>query len=267
MKSETVSLPGGRRWQVYSGGVGPQLLWLHGLRGVDPADPLLAALQTRYRVTAPVAPGFNDLDELARIDNIHELALDYDDLLEGLGLTDFVLIGHSFGAMIAADIAAHFPRRATRLVLLAPFGLWNDDYPVADIFAMPYTQIDDSLWHDEAARERFAKKLGTDADAKVVAEQTIRLAQSLTAVTKFVWPIPDRGLRRRLPRVACPALVLFGAEDKVISPRYAEDFTAGLRDGQTAVVAGAGHMLPYEKPDRVIDLIERFLKAAPAKVA
>ena len=88
MNSEIVSLPSGRRWEVYSGGAGPQLLWLHGLRGVDPDDPVLADLQTRYSVTAPVAPGFNDLDELARIDNIHELALDYDDLIQTLGLKD-----------------------------------------------------------------------------------------------------------------------------------------------------------------------------------
>ena len=145
MSSETVTLPNGRRWELHSGGAGPQLLWLHGLRGVDPADPVLTALQARYRVTAPVAPGFNDLDELSQIDNIHELALDYDDLIDVLGLDGFVMVGHSFGAMIAAEIAAHFPRRAERLALLAPFGLWNDAYPVSDIFAVPYTQIDDSL--------------------------------------------------------------------------------------------------------------------------
>jgi pimeloyl-ACP methyl ester carboxylesterase len=264
MNSETVSLPSGRRWQVYSGGAGPQILWLHGLRGVDPADPTLATLETRYRVTAPVAPGFNDLDELARIDNIHELALDYDDLIEALGLKAFSLVGHSFGAMAAAEIAAHFPRAPERLVLLAPFGLWNDLYPVADIFAMPYVQMDDILWHDPAVRERFSRKIATDADAKIVAAQTVKLAQGLTAVTKFVWPIPDRGLRRRLPRIACPTLVVFGAEDKVVSPRYADDFKSGLRDGRTAVVAGAAHMLPYEKPQQVVDLIERFLKTAPA---
>ena len=86
-EQRNVSLPNGRRWQVYSGGEGPRTVWLHGLRGVDPADPLLAALQTRYRVTAPVAPGFNDLDELARIDNIHELALDYDDLIDAWACT------------------------------------------------------------------------------------------------------------------------------------------------------------------------------------
>jgi pimeloyl-ACP methyl ester carboxylesterase len=267
MNSETVTLPSGRRWEVYSGGAGPQLLWLHGLRGVDPADPTLQALQSHYRVTAPVAPGFNDLDELSRIDNIHEVALDYDDLIDALGLQGFILIGHSFGAMIAAEVAAHFPKRAEQLVLLAPFGMWNDAYPVSDIFAMPYTQIDDILWHDQTIRERFARRVATDADVKIVAAQTVKLAQSLTAVTKFVWPIPDRGLRRRLPRIACPTLVLFGAEDRVVSPRYADDFKAGLRDARTAVVAGAGHMLPYEKPEQVTQQIEQFLTVAPVPVA
>src|SRR6478672_2600002 len=164
MKEAIVELPNGRRWQVFTGGEGPDILWLHGLRGVDPADPLLTALQKRYRVTAPVAPGFNDLDELAKIDNIHELALQ-----------GFSLIGHSFGAMVAAEIAAHFPGRAERLTLLAPFGLWNDAYPVADIFAMPYTQMDEILWHDPGKRDTFARRVATDADVKIVAEQTVKL--------------------------------------------------------------------------------------------
>jgi pimeloyl-ACP methyl ester carboxylesterase len=164
--------------------------------------------------------------------------------------------------MIAAEIAAHFPKRAARLALLAPFGLWNDAYPVADIFAMPYVQMDDILWHDQSARERFARKAATDADVKEAAAQMVKLAGSLTAVTKFVWPIPDRGLRRRLPRIACPTLVLFGAEDRVVSPRYADDFKSGLRNGQTATIAGAGHMLPYEKPEEVEHWLERFHKEA-----
>jgi pimeloyl-ACP methyl ester carboxylesterase len=271
MNSDTLSLRGGRRWQVFSGGTGPTLIWLHGLRGVDPADPTLIALQNNYRVIAPVAPGFNGLDELDRIDNIHELALDYDDLIEHLGVAACTLVGHSFGAMAAAEIAAHFPRRAERLVLLAPFGLWNDAYPVADVFAVPTAQIDDLLWHDAPAREKFAKPLvsvaGLDpAAAKLVAAEAIKLAQGLTAVTKFVWPIPDRGLRRRLSRIACPALTVFGGEDKVVPQRYTEDFKAGLRDGRTAVVARAGHMLTYERPGEVANLIAEFVKAK-AKVA
>ena len=262
MSSDTVTLRSGRRWQVYSGGEGAPLVWLHGLRGVDPADPTLVALQKSHRVTAPVAPGFNDLAEINNINNIHELALDYDDLIEALGLRAFTLVGHSFGAMIAAEIAAHFPARAARLVLLAPFGLWNDAYPVADVFAVPGAQLDDLLWHDASARERFAPQPAPDADLKAVAAERIKLAQSLTAVTKFVWPIPDRGLRRRLPRIACPVLAVFGGEDQVVPPRYAEDFKAGLRDARTAVVAGAGHMLTYERPGEVARMLEEFVRAA-----
>jgi pimeloyl-ACP methyl ester carboxylesterase len=268
MNSETVHLRNGRAWQVYSGGRGADLLWLHGVRGVDADDPILVALQRSYRVTAPVAPGFNGLDELARIDNIHELALDYEDLMEGLGLDAVAVVGHSFGAMIAAEIAAHFPRRVSRLVLLAPFGLWNERHPVADIFAYPYAQLDDLLWHDAKARDAFAKPASDANDIQATADQMIKLVQSLTAITKFVWPIPDRGLRRRLPRIACPALAVFGAQDGIVPPSYADDFAAGLRHGRTAVVADAGHMLPYEQPNAVLGLLDGFLgQPQPVTVA
>jgi pimeloyl-ACP methyl ester carboxylesterase len=259
VKSEIVKLRNGAHREVFIGGDGPTLVWLHGLRGVDLADPVLKTLLSSRRVIAPVAPGFNDLDELADIDNIHELALDYDDVFAQLKLETFDLVGHSFGAMIAAEIAAHFPRQVRRLVLLAPIGLWNDAYPVADIFAVPYTGIDDSLWHDDKARDTFAKPVGSDLNVKESAEQLINLARSLTAVTKFTWPIPDRGLRRRLPRIAAPTLALFGAKDSVVSPRYADDLRAGVPSAETEVIADAGHMLAYERPAAVSDRIERFL--------
>ena len=259
MKSDVITLRNGRRWEIYTGGQGQNLVWLHGLRGVDPADPALTKLLSHHRVIAPVAPGFNDLDELAQIDNIHELVLDYDDLFAELKLESFDLVGHSFGAMVAAEIAAHFPRDVRRLVLLAPIGLWNDAYPVADIFAIPYTEIDNSLWRDQNARNAFAKPVAANLDVKEAADQMIKLARSLTAVTKFTWPIPDRGLRRRLPRILAPTLALFGEEDTVVSPHYADDFREGVRTMETKVIAGAGHMLPYERAEEVTTYIGRFL--------
>ena len=153
---EKIKLKNGRSWEVYTGGAGPKLVWLHGLTGLMPNDPLLAALERKYSVIAPVAPGFNDLGEIDEIGNIHELALDYDDLLEHFAIEGAVLAGHSFGAMAAAEIAAHFPRRAKQLVLMAPVGLWNDAYPVTDVFAEPYMMIENLLWADNAAREALA---------------------------------------------------------------------------------------------------------------
>jgi pimeloyl-ACP methyl ester carboxylesterase len=260
MECESVAVRPGRQWQVFTNGSGPPTIWLHGIRGVDADDPVLTALSNGRRVIAPVAPGFNDLDELSEIDNIHELALDYDDLFAHLGLESVDVIGHSFGGMIAAEIAAHFPNRVRTLTLLAPFGLWNDAYQVPDIFAIPYTQLDDSLWYDDKARERFAKPAVTTDDIQVTADRTIALARGLTAITKFTWPIPDRGLRRRLRRIAAPTLCLFGDADSIISPRYGDDLKAGIPHLQIGSVAGAGHMLTYEQPEKVLRQFNDFVR-------
>jgi len=261
LKSEAVRLESGRSWQVYGGGAGPALLWLHGPRGVDAADPLLEALAARHRIVAPVAPGFNDLEELAEIDSVHELALDYDDLLRGMKLGPMAIVGHSFGGMVAAELAAHFPERAARLVLLAPVGLWNDAYPVADIFAVPVGEMDTLLWHDQAAREAHGARIAASAAGQDQIEQVISLARNLTSLTKILWPIPDKGLRRRLRRIAAPTLILFGAEDAFVPARYGTDFASAIAGAKSAVLDGAGHMAPYEQTATVATAIEAFLAA------
>src|ERR1700738_2789650 len=119
-----------RQQVVYQAGTGPPLVWLHGLYGVEADGALLEALAEHYSVYAPLAPGFADLDELDDIRNIHDLALHYDDVMEALELPAAIGAGHSLGAMLAAELAAHFPSRVSRLVLLSPLGLWNDRYPV-----------------------------------------------------------------------------------------------------------------------------------------
>ncbi|HUK58930.1 MAG TPA: alpha/beta hydrolase [Stellaceae bacterium] len=259
LTEETIRLPSGRSWRVFGGGEGRQILWLHGPHGVDPADPFVAALAARHRVIAPLAPGFTDLDELAEIDTIHELVLDYDDLLRHMKLASLPIVGHSFGAMMAAELAAHFPDRAQRLVLVAPVGLWNDAYPVADLFAVPGIEMDQLLWRDDAARAAHAERLKELASALDEAEQIIAVTRSLTALTKFIWPIPDKGLRKRLRRITAPTLALFGADDAFVPARYAADFGKGIAGAETQVVAGAGHMLPYEKTAQLADGITRFL--------
>jgi pimeloyl-ACP methyl ester carboxylesterase len=264
LKSEAVRLKSGRHWQVYGGGSGPALLWLHGPRGVDAADPLLEALAARHRIVAPVAPGFNDLDELSEIDSVHELALDYDDLLRGLGIGALAIIGHSFGGMVAAELAAHFPERAQRLVLLAPVGLWNDAYPVADVFAVPVGEMDRLLWHDTGARDAHAARIAASSAGQDQIEQLLSLTRNLTSLTKILWPIPDRGLRRRLRRIAAPTLILFGAEDAFVPARYGADFAAGIAGAKCVVIEGAGHMVPYEKTASVAAAIQSFLAGMPA---
>jgi pimeloyl-ACP methyl ester carboxylesterase len=253
-RHDTLTLDGGRKQVVVRTGDGPPLVWLHGLNGIEVDDPVVAALSANHSVLAPLAPGFEDLDELGDIRDIHDLALHYDDVLEAAGLDAVPLVGHSFGAMIAAEIAAHFPRRASQLVLLAPLGLWNDEYPVADLFAIPAAEMPSLLY----ANQDLAKQAVTP-DPRGDVEQLIKLVRGMTTVARFLWPIPDRGLARRLHRVRAPTLIVHGERDVFVPAQYAHDFAEQLPQAEARIVDDAGHMLTVEAPDKVISAIEHFL--------
>jgi len=85
--------------------------------------------------------------------------------------------------------------------------------------------------------------------------------QAMTSVAKFIWPIPDKGLRRRLHRCerqdarGCSA-----ADDAFVPAIYAERVRRGdPRWPRTAVIPDAAHMAPYEQTDEVMRLIAQHL--------
>jgi pimeloyl-ACP methyl ester carboxylesterase len=229
-------------------GTGPAVLYLHGLYGVALDTPLIEALALRHTVYAPLAPGFADLAQLDDLHDIHDLALHYDDVLEALQLDHAIIVGHSFGAMIAAELAAHSPGRVARLVLLSPLGLWNDAFPVADLWGVPPAELPGLLYADPSR----APKPGPNLDVEAVVAQV----RGMTAVARFLWPILDRGLSRRLRRIKAPTLVIHGAQDRFVPVQYAHEFVTLLPDASAHVIPGAGHMLPVEALDAVVALIE-----------
>ena len=156
--------------------------------------------------------------------------------------------------MIAAELAAHVPKRVARLVLISPFGLWRDDHPVADLFARPYATIDRILWKTGEPSPAMADPANFPNDP---VEKAVALSQAMTSVAKFIWPIPDKGLRRRLPRVTAETLVVFGADDAFVPAIYADEFAAAIPGARKAVIADAAHMVPYEKTAEVVRLIEQ----------
>ena len=106
------------------GGAGPDLVFLHGAGGVTAEDPLLAALSKSHRVYAPLIPGYGDSEEAPEIRDMLDFTLHSWDVVAALGLKDPILVGHSMGGMIAAEMAAVQPNDVSRLALICPAGLW-----------------------------------------------------------------------------------------------------------------------------------------------
>jgi pimeloyl-ACP methyl ester carboxylesterase len=247
---------GAVRFRVLSAGRGPALVYLHSVHDRSGWSPLLDRLAERFMVHAPLHPGVQGSEGVEQVDDVVDLALAYDELLEALGAGPALLVGHFFGGMVAAELASLCPGRAAKVALISPLGLWLDDKPVADVITLPRAALDALLWSDPASAAARGWRTLPQSDKDNVAAQ-IEQIQRLSAMGKFVWPIPDKGLRKRLHRLAAPTLLLWGEDDRVNPPAYAAEFARRIRRVTLRRIPG-GHMLHLESPDPVARAITEF---------
>jgi pimeloyl-ACP methyl ester carboxylesterase len=247
--------------RVLVAGSGPPLVYFHPAGGLT-WDGFLDALTQQFTVYAPEHPGTTPGDPRAidRVDDMWDLVVMYQEVLEQLGLERPVLMGESFGGMVACEVAAYAPERVSKLVLLAPLGLWRDDLPVRNPMIVSQDELRRLLFADpdgEAAGRFFG--LPEEQEARVEAQVDFTWSQACTG--KFVWPIPDRGLRKHIHRVGAPTLVVWGRQDGVIAPAYADEFARRIRGARVELIDRAGHLPHLEQSEAVARLVREFLSA------
>ena len=131
-RTQTIAVWQGQiRIRVLSKGNGPALVFFHGPWGLT-WDPFLDELARDFTVHAPEHPGTTPdaPDDAYKLDGLWDLVLCYEELLDALGLERAALVGHSFGGMVACELAAAYPRRARALALIDPIGLWRESAPI-----------------------------------------------------------------------------------------------------------------------------------------
>ena len=244
--------------QVFKAGQGPPLVYLHGAFGYQGRRPFLDLLARRFTVYAPLHPGFSESNGIDGIDDVLDLALYHFDLLDALGLESPHLVGHFFGAMIVAEMTALCPHRANKLVLASPAGLWLDESPGVDYFATPANELRSVLFNDpdsDVARETFP-----EPESEELRDQlSIDRARSLSTLAKFLWPIPDKGLSKRLGRIRASALIVMADNDKIVPAPYGGVLTQRIQGSRLRVIRDAGHMYVLERSDEFADLVAEFL--------
>ena len=257
---ESVAIRDGKfHVQLFREGQGEPLVFLHGELG--PLRPnesaFLKALSADFTVYAPLHPGYGESQGIEEIDDIQDMALHYFDLLDALNLEQPVLIGHSMGGMVAAEMATLCSHRTRRLVLVTPLGLWHDDFPIPDLFTITREELRGRLFpspDSEAAFQAVPESFPSQDDE-------MSYWQGLSAAGKLLWGLPyDPKLSKRLHRIAVPTLIIWGDKDRMVPPEYGEMFRSGIRDAKVATLGGCGHMPHLENPQEFVSEVSRFLR-------
>jgi pimeloyl-ACP methyl ester carboxylesterase len=258
-RERTVALRDGAvAFRVLTAGRGAPLVYFHSFHERGGGwSPFLDRLAERFTVLAPLHPGVQGSTGVESLDDLLDLTLAYDELLGALDVPSAHLVGHFFGGMVAAELAAVFPARASRLVLVSPLGLWRDDAPPADVAILPAEELEPVLWRDpqsDVARRWI--DLPASEEDNVAAQ--IESIQRRAAMSKFVWPIPDKGIRKRLHRITAPTLVLWGDADRANPVVYAEEWQRRIKGAALRLLPG-GHMAIHEAPEAAARAIEEFV--------
>jgi pimeloyl-ACP methyl ester carboxylesterase len=260
MEWMTVSTAKGASCRVLKGGFGPALVFLHGAGGLTGEDPFLARLAESHSVYAPELPGFGASTGEELLEDMLDFTLHSLDVIDGLGLRAPIVVGHSMGGMIAAEIACVCPSSVGRLVLLAPAGLWLDSDPVADLFSVLPHDLPGLLFHDAASGAALLAGGIDFSDDRALIEFFVDNARRLGTAGKLLFPIPDRRVSKRLYRLRAETLLLWGESDRVIPPVYASAWAAALPvDAPVVMVPEAGHMLTLEQPKAVAEAVVGWL--------
>ena len=243
--------------RVWTKGSGPKIGFFAGFGGLPRWVPFLDRLAEKRTVIVPSLPGFPGGDKAHTVIDSH---LDWIVAMRSIfveaGLEGAELVGSSLGGALAAEIAALWPQAVRRLVLIAPFGIYREDDPTESLFAQRPDDVPGLLC---ANPEIYTKLKEEPAGANSV-EWALEQTRANEAAARFLWPLGDTRLARRLPLLKTPTLLLWGAEDRVIPKSYA-DYFAKLMKGPTEfrTIAGAGHLAELDKPDEVAKAVLDFV--------
>ena len=237
------------------GGSGRPLLFLHGGGGAGQWLPFMADLAARHDVIVPEHPGFGGSDTPDWLDNIHDLAFFYLDLLEQLDLRDVDLVGHSLGGWTAAELAVRSSQRLASLTLIDAAGIHVPGVPQVDTFLVNDEQMVRSLFHDPKLAERMLAFARRPELEDVIPEEPHHHGEAGLAAAR---------LRSELAQMAAPhrcadAADLGRQRPKLYPPAYAQAWQKLIPGAKLAIIPECGHVPHVEQPAAFVAALEGFL--------
>jgi len=263
----------GTRLRMIDTGNGTPVVFIHGfgasMYGWRYQLPVVVA--AGYRVVVIDNRGFGFSDKPAHGYSNAAYAHLVVSLLDSLGIASAVLVGHSMGGAIAAEVALAHPDRVRGMVLIDAAGYGVRWPGVLKVAHWPFVGAIATSFRSRWVTGRILRS--TFADPSRVTEAD---------VDQYYAPVPDpaygralRGVLRefrfdslggRLDRVQAPTLILWGDMDRWIPLRDGSRFARELQRSELALLSHSGHDAPEESPDQVNRYLLAYLKEGLSRI-
>ena len=236
----------------------PTLLFLHYWGGSSRTwDLVTNKLKTDFRCVAYDHRGWGESDKPETGYSIQELANDAEALIQALGLTRHVLIGHSMGGKIAQRLAAKRPEGLEALILVAP----APPTPMA-VPEDARKQMIQAYQIREAVELLIQNILTAIPLPDQIREQIIEDTLKGGLAAKHAWP--EKGMlediSNAVPNISVPTLVLAGENDQVEKIDSLERaLVPNIPTARMTIIRETGHLSPLEVPDQIASQIRAFL--------
>ena len=156
---------GNTQVEMFSGGSGPALLFLHGAGGNAGWQPYHEELSKSHTVYVPSQPGYNGTERPDWVYTINDVAHFNLDMVRQLGLDQYVLMGSSMGGWIAAEMAAMSSHNLKGLILVDAAGIKPEQGEIAEIFMVSDQTRQGQRFYDPSQvpnLENYQRELSTE---------------------------------------------------------------------------------------------------------
>lgn len=258
------------------------ILVIHGFRGDHHGLLRVADQLPDMRLIMPDLPGFGSSGAFADGEHsVRRYGEFIKDFLEALGLgPGTVLLGHSFGSIIAAHFVADHPDAVRPLILINPIAAPALEGPkgLMTRLAVLYYWLSARLPRAlglRLLRSRLIVRVMSAAMAKTKDPDLLRFihgqhhayfsafANRESLLESFTASVGSN-VTEVAHKLKLPVLLVAGEKDEIALLRDQRTLAGALPDGRLEVIPGVGHLIHYETPEPAANFIRSFLKDHPA---
>ena len=254
-REETIRV-GATSLHLLRGGSGRPALVLHGMEGPEGWLRFHEQLSQQSEVIAPSHPGFGASERPDWMETITHQALYYEWFLRDAGFEQVDLIGFGIGGWIAAEMAAMCSHNLSHLVLIDAAGIRPHETGITDVFIQRWRDIVEQCIEDPEAEE-FRRIY--DASPVVDFGGPREAGRSMTMRMCFRPYMYSPSLEAVLRGVRTPALVVWGARDRIIPVECAHRYQDAIPAARLQILDDCGHWPHFEKPDLLADVVSNFI--------